>query len=108
MADDLKQGATFAYLVELSGTDSEGEPVDFSAWTATSEVHIPDAEYRDSLNVEVFAAGAAYCALLTKPDTSAWPVGIAFVDALLVSPSGQRLPTDTLRFNVVEPVTRRG
>ena len=106
-AATFKRGANFKFTFKLP---EDVPPGQFSGWTPTAQIRrFHNDEDRGLIsNIPVaWGSGAqANHLLVNAPNTGAWPLGLAEFDVMLTSPSGEKVPTATILFDIQRGITK--
>lgn len=99
-----KRGDTF----ELSCTlENEGNPVDITNFTITSQIRSPDDSLLQALTVTVTdAANGAFTLSATPAQTETWDIIQYLSDIEFVNASGEVNSSETFTINVIKDITR--
>lgn len=102
----FKRGDTFDFGGQAALVDANDAPISLAGgWTARSHVRFPDCNRSEVLVVTLQPSGAIRL-VCEASKTQSWPVGIAEVDVEFQAPTGEIVSTETVRFSIVEDVTR--
>jgi len=103
MALEHKRGDSLSLMGEIPESYEDGF---FVGWAVSSQIRT--AQYYslvDNLTVEWVDPLTSREFLLTKTDTSAWPVGNCVIDVQFVREDGFTKSTDTMQITVIRDVT---
>lgn len=103
----FKRGASFQFTFSFPESVTPGQ---FAGWTVRAELRRfrhPHAEGLISAIPAVWDNTETEARVtVTQHDTEAWPLGLAEFDILLTSPTGQKVLTSTLLFDIQRGITR--
>ena len=103
----FKRGTNFQFTFSFPESVTPGQ---FADWTVRAELRRfrhPHAEGLISAIPAVWDNTETEARVtVTQHDTEAWPLGLAEFDILLTSPTGQKVLTSTLLFDIQRGITR--
>ncbi len=101
----FKRGSTFTFLVELPSSVTDGQ---FTGWTLKSQMRRQGNSTPEGLISTLTATwedpAIAKVIRLHDAVTADWPIGVAEVDVLLTSPTGEKISSDTLYFDIMRGI----
>ena len=103
----FKRGTTFSFVVEIPSSFEDGF---LSTWLTKAQVRKERNDQQSGLiaNLATFWVDQESSRQLALHHhlTDKWPLGLAEVDVLFISPEGQRMRTSTILFNIEREITR--
>lgn len=103
----FKRGTTFSFVLAIPSTIVDGFFLD---WDVKAQIrkernNTPTGLIADLSTMWVDEETTRSLALAYS-NTDGWPLGIAEVDVLFVSPTGQRLRSETMVFSIEREITQ--
>jgi hypothetical protein len=101
----FKAGSTFDVSGPIVLKDNGVQVADLTGFVVTSEIRRPDGSLVAKLDASWLDATKCLVRLRATESTRSWPEGIVNIDIVLVSPTGDVMPTDTEQFKIERGVT---
>jgi hypothetical protein len=101
----FKRGDTFDFSSLVQVTEVGVPVVDFTGWTARSQIRAPGGALVADLTVTWVTRNPGSVRLVFT-STALWPIGSLSMDVEFVAPDGTVVSTETKTFTVVEDITR--
>lgn len=103
----FKRGTTFSFVLEIPSTTVDGF---FMDWGVKAQIRKQNNDNASGLIADLTTswvdAETTRSLILSFSMTDKWPLGIAEVDVLYTAPSGQRMRSHTITFNIEREITQ--
>mgnify|MGYP003544896685 FL=1 len=103
----FKRGTTFSFVLEIPSTTVDGF---FMDWGVKAQIRKQNNDNASGLIADLTTswvdAETTRNLILSFSMTDKWPLGIAEVDVLYTAPSGQRMRSHTITFNIERDITQ--